>query len=258
MISRQGDNVRARELWLEGKSVADRLGNATVSRFIASQLFFADYYAGLWDESLAAGDAFIAECEAGAPHYNQGSAHGFRARILLSRDDVEGALTSTARSLELGREAKDPQAVLPALAAKVHVDMELGRTAEARRAAEELLSLIERTGNEDNLIDVALAADELGLRERVRLLLARVQATPLTQAIDSVAAGRLEEAVERLAGVGDVPDEAEIRLRRASELAAAGRRAEADEHLCKALAFYRSVGATRYVRKGEELLAKSA
>jgi hypothetical protein len=37
-----------------------------------------------------------------------------------------------------------------------------------------------------------------------------------------------------------------------------GRRAEADEHLHRALAFYRSVGATRYVREGESLLAASA
>jgi len=37
-----------------------------------------------------------------------------------------------------------------------------------------------------------------------------------------------------------------------------GRRAEADEHLRRALAFYRSVRATRYIREGETLLAASA
>jgi hypothetical protein len=35
----------------------------------------------------------------------------------------------------------------------------------------------------------------------------------------------------------------------------AGRRSEADEQLAAALTFYRSVGATRYVRQGEALLA---
>ena len=39
---------------------------------------------------------------------------------------------------------------------------------------------------------------------------------------------------------------------------AQGRRAEADEQLQQALAFYRSVGATRYVRECEALLAASA
>ena len=37
-----------------------------------------------------------------------------------------------------------------------------------------------------------------------------------------------------------------------------GRRAEADEQLQRALTFYRSVGATRYIREGEALLAASA
>jgi hypothetical protein len=44
----------------------------------------------------------------------------------------------------------------------------------------------------------------------------------------------------------------------AAQLVAEGRRAEADEQLRRALAFYRSVGATRYVREGEALLAASA
>jgi hypothetical protein len=39
---------------------------------------------------------------------------------------------------------------------------------------------------------------------------------------------------------------------------AEGRRAEADAQLEQALAFYRSVGATRYIREAEALLAVSA
>jgi len=58
--------------------------------------------------------------------------------------------------------------------------------------------------------------------------------------------------------MGSLPDEALARLRAAEVSAAAGRRAEADEHLQRALAFYRSVGATRYIREGEALLAASA
>lgn len=44
----------------------------------------------------------------------------------------------------------------------------------------------------------------------------------------------------------------------AERLLAVGRRAEADVQLRKALAFYRSVGATRYIREGEALLAATA
>ena len=52
--------------------------------------------------------------------------------------------------------------------------------------------------------------------------------------------------------------EACCRLCAAEAYVAQGRRAEADEQLRPALAFYRSVGATRYVREGEALLAASA
>jgi len=44
----------------------------------------------------------------------------------------------------------------------------------------------------------------------------------------------------------------------AAQLAEEGRRAEADEQLRRALAYFRSVGATRYAREGEALLAASA
>jgi hypothetical protein len=45
------------------------------------------------------------------------------------------------------------------------------------------------------------------------------------------------------------------RRRGAEQLAASGRRAEAEEQLRRSLAFWRSVGATRYVREAEALLA---
>jgi hypothetical protein len=68
----------------------------------------------------------------------------------------------------------------------------------------------------------------------------------------------LVAVADRLGDLGLRPDEAHTRLQAARELVSAGRRAEADEQLRRALAFYRMVGATRYVREGEALLAVSA
>jgi hypothetical protein len=45
------------------------------------------------------------------------------------------------------------------------------------------------------------------------------------------------------------------RLRAAEQLLAKARRVEADEQLRKALEFYRRVGATRFIRRAETLLA---
>ena len=52
--------------------------------------------------------------------------------------------------------------------------------------------------------------------------------------------------------------EAYARLRAAENLVREGRRAEADAELERSLAFWRTAGATAYVREGEALLAASA
>ena len=61
-----------------------------------------------------------------------------------------------------------------------------------------------------------------------------------------------------LGEMGARPDEAFVRLRAAEALVEAGRRAEANVQVERALAFYRSVGATAYVREAEALFAASA
>ena len=60
------------------------------------------------------------------------------------------------------------------------------------------------------------------------------------------------------AEIGAVTQEAYARLAAARRLVDAGRRAEADMQLGRALAFYRSVSARRYILEGEGLLAASA
>jgi hypothetical protein len=62
-------------------------------------------------------------------------------------------------------------------------------------------------------------------------------------------------AADIFAGMRAHASEAFCRLSAARELVEQDRRAEADGHLRSALGFYRSVGAARYVREGESLLA---
>jgi hypothetical protein len=52
--------------------------------------------------------------------------------------------------------------------------------------------------------------------------------------------------------------EAHLRLRAAEDLFEVGRETDGGAELEQALAFYRSVGATFYVQRGEKLLAASA
>jgi hypothetical protein len=78
------------------------------------------------------------------------------------------------------------------------------------------------------------------------------------RAVRAIAAGDLPGAAEIYDEMGALSAAAFYHLRAAEGLVVEGRRAEADGQLHPALAFYRSVGATRYVREGEALLAASA
>ena len=69
-----------------------------------------------------------------------------------------------------------------------------------------------------------------------------------------IAAGELATAAELLAEKGMRVEEAYARLRLAEELTGAERAAQLEP----ALAFYRAVGATSYVLRGEALLPASA
>jgi hypothetical protein len=68
----------------------------------------------------------------------------------------------------------------------------------------------------------------------------------------AVASDELEHAAEVFAEIGSVPDEAYARLVAAEERGAGGAELE------RALTFFREVGATAYLERGEALLAKSA
>jgi len=107
------------------------------------------------------------------------------------------------------------------------------------------------------LIPLSQVLVALGRREELIAALEPLTPSPLLHAIRAYASGDLDEAAEQLAVVS-LQDEAHTRLEAAAAHAEAGRRAEADAQLQRALAFWRSVGATRYIREAETLLAATA
>lgn len=210
---------------------------------------------GRWDDFLSAADEFIAACEAGSPHYAESYARERRADVSLARDDAESAALDAARALELARQAKDPQALQPALAVQIRVDLARGRVAEARETARELLSALQSGTTNFGLVTLALDAHTLGVADELPAVLSRLPDKPWVRAAAAILHGGLVEAADLAGDLGWRADEAELRLRAARALVEAGRRAEADVQLQRALAFHRSVRATRFVREAEELLA---
>jgi hypothetical protein len=240
--------------------VSERYGNMLVLRHLRGMEAAMEYYAGAWDECVRAADAFIAECEAGSPHYMEPNARGFRALVRLARGDAQGARDDAQTAVTRAVEGKDPQTLVPALVRAALVQVELGDLVGGGALADEAVA----TAGSDVLTvggfasHLAWIAQVLQRSPALRELFDRVpQETPRISAARAVLDGDFIGAAVLFAELGSVPDEAYARLRAAECFVAEARQAEANEQLAKALAFYRSVGATRYVVEGEALLVAS-
>jgi hypothetical protein len=142
------------------------------------------------------------------------------------------------------------------------VNSELGFGDEARRFAGEFVDLLARgvfePGQLWEVIEIAWVADELGCRGALREALASANPDdPWRHAAEAVLDRDFELTAEVFEQMG-YTDEAYARLKAAEKLVAEGRRTAADVQLERALAFFRSVGATRYIHEGEALPAAPA
>jgi tetratricopeptide (TPR) repeat protein len=252
-----GERRRASELYSEGIRAAERFGDRDGARFNRANLLYSDFFTGRWNEVYANADQFIAECET-SPHYMEGAALAVRAYIRHARGDQPGALADWARTLALSREAKDPQRLLPALLQAARGYAVLGREAEARKLAAEALD--EVRGHPDlgeYFGQITGVAKQLGLRDQIFELVAQAPETGWQRAALAAAQGDFVTAADSYAELGATAIEADARYSAAIELIESGSGAEGVEQLERALAFYRSVGATFYIERGEALLASA-
>jgi hypothetical protein len=258
-----GANLQeATELAREARAEAERYGQRLFVRFEDGILVARTYDVGLWDESSERADAFLAAVESGAPHYMAAQCHSVRAAMRLGRGDVDAALADVDRTLDDAERANDPQVVFTTGALAAHVLLEAGQEQRAARLAGDLLTEMEA----GRWVDFGTSASHvaawtltsLGHGERLAAALASQRALPFVRAGIAFADGDAVQAAEICAATGAITEEAYARLSAARGLVAQGRRPEADAQLQRALAFYRSVGATHYLRQAESLLAESA
>jgi len=256
------DMRRAGELFEEGLKIAERFGDAAGIRFLRGQCAAMALMLGRWDEALGASEEFIAECEAGSPHYLESSVRLNRAHIRAARGDVEGALVDWRRAVELARAAGDPQQVLPLGEAAEGLEGH-GFVAEARTLATEVVEFARRYPGDAAWalpFGFLLSRVSIGFEREVREALPH---DPWPQWRDLALAcldRNFVRAAEIWAEAGSPTWEARLRVRAAEELIETGRRAEGEAQARKAHEFYRSVGATFFVDRCEALLrqAKSA
>jgi class 3 adenylate cyclase/tetratricopeptide (TPR) repeat protein len=256
---RKADLTGAIDLYRDAYALAERFGDAQTQRFTRGNLVYAEYFVGDWDEAKGEADAFILECET-TPHYQEGLVREARAEIRIARGDVEGALQDWARALEVARAAKDPQALVPSLLAYARGLALLGRIDEAAPYADEALGYLEEHLGFRGVLSIAVGiAEDLGIEQRIEALFAT---SPPEDDWDTVALavvrGDYLEAARIYDDCGAVTPAAHARLYGARALIRSGREQEGQIELQKALGFYRSVGATFFVRQAEELLPASA
>jgi len=253
-----GDMPRVIELYEQAIEAAERFGNKALRDTARAMLVPTLFVTGRWTEALPLVNEFIAKFEATGGHYLQAGFHSGRGFLRLAVGDSDGALEDVDRSLALVRGATDPQAVVGVIGRALRVYVELGRIAQAKQLAEETIA-VWRGDAHYYFEEFVWIADAIGQEEAVRRLIESVpRQTEFTDAALSFLEGDYESAADVYRRKGWLADEAAARLRAAERLVSEGRRAEADIQLQRALAFYRSVGATRFVHEAEALLAKTA
>jgi tetratricopeptide (TPR) repeat protein len=254
-----GDYRAGVAMWEESWLLGERFGWPDQVRFSVGVRAWILYDAGRWDEAFELADAFIAECDAGSPNYQQGGVQGVRAKIRAARGDWKGAQQDLRRAEQLASAAKDPQAVIPILANLTWVYAEHGMVDEARRVTDGLLRAVAQYPRfADVLFELAFHAREIGVEEELRAVFDGAQPSKWKEVAVAMLDRDFEHGVAVLDEMGVAAMAADLRLRLADARFAAGRRAEGEAELAKALAFYRSAGASFYVDRIEQLLEKSA
>ena len=245
-----GDIEAAYEARCAAERSERRLGSRFQATWYDTTLGDLQYRRGAWSDALELAERAIAPAEGGTPHYNAPQAYLVRGLIRAARDDASGAVADAEKALVLVEGTGDLQQLGFVLPVSAYVLALAPESDLALAPLQEFLDLLRRNrtlGFGVMVLPVAaVAAVRLGLEGELTAALDAHAETPWTTVARMYASGDFAGAAEVLHGTGSKPDEAEARLHAGTE-----------EQLEQALEFYRSVGATRFVREGEALLASA-
>jgi len=159
-----------------------------------------------------------------------------------------------------GRKTQKSCIRYPVLAVSAYVIAVAGRADEARRILSELFGAdaVDLAYPYEGCTDCVLAAELVGRRDQARQWLSTRRDLPWFVAARALADQEFMAAADSLDSMGAARSAAIARLRAAHEFVKTGRPAEADDQLRNALGFFRSVGATRFTREADALMAASA
>jgi class 3 adenylate cyclase/tetratricopeptide (TPR) repeat protein len=253
----EGEVARAFACWEEAEEVARRDGALALGRFVNAFRTLTLFERGRWDEALERANAFIEAADT-MWHYEDSICREVRGLLRLARGDLTDAKTDSDRGLEIARRAGDPQIVFPQLVFHAMLLAELGDLENASADADEFLEIGELASIDSSFIFLAQLFEALDRVDDLARLRNRANATRWRDAVDLHLAGDPGGAADLCGEIGLLAGAARWRLLAGRLLVAGGRQAEADVQLEKALAFFRPVCASRYVREAELLRSATA
>jgi len=239
----RGSWEKAARLAAEMRNVDERYGLLAALHWVEGEEATVAYYRGEWDRAIESANRVIAEVAAGSPNYMEPVCQDIRAKIRFARGDEAGALDDSTKSVEAGR-GSDPQVLGVALATRGLFSLARGDHGAASKLASEALSIPAYFYAAPGL---ATLLHDLKRSDELVPWVKDLRGSPWAEVALAIGKGGFHEAAEIFEPTGNVAEEAHCRLRSGT-----------DADVRKALDFYRSVGATRYIREGEALLAASA
>ena len=176
-----------------------------------------------------------------------------RAAIGFARGDEQADVESRT-ALAAARQIGDSQVLLPVASVRVMVATGTGLVDEADALRAEFAGILGDGRQHLWRSHAAWWMCHLGGLSDAYLLGADAAETPRGAVARALLAGDLAAAADLLAAHGGRADEAYVRMLLGERHAAAGQTTEARAQAELALAFYREVGAARFVGRLEELL----
>jgi class 3 adenylate cyclase/tetratricopeptide (TPR) repeat protein len=243
----EGDIAEAERHYGVALDRMERLGIVQSVVWLLPQLADLAYHSGDWSKADQLLERYARLLESMPGHYLDVQVGGIRSRMASARTGAAaGELWED--TLVLGRTVQDPQALVPTLSGYTRFLLENGRPDEAAALLEEMNGLPQYFAA---LIDLGWVLHTLDRPESMR---SEARGGAWADAGALISRGDLAAAADLLGEKGLHTEEAYARLRAAETLTGAARAAQLEP----ALAFYRSVGASAYVRRAETLLPASA
>jgi class 3 adenylate cyclase/tetratricopeptide (TPR) repeat protein len=260
VLVNQGQLARAYELHREALGIAREIGYEEPTRWLSTEIAMDQEMEGAWAEARGMVDELIPGY-ADSPHWIEPQTRICRARMLIADGDVAQAVQDAERAVELVADDRSFQSSCDPLSFRARLHAELDELSDARRLIVELLdSWAEtRSGYLDPwVLEAWYVAWRTDDEARLAAQIETMPPNPWLAAVVSMIDRDFASAVARLDEMGAVSCAALVRLWASEWLVEQDRRLEARGFLERSLAFWQSVGASGYTRRGESLLAAAS